>query len=163
MKGTKAPYYGNIAAAAALGNLTRGAVTVASMPLQSDMEAAYAIYERGHLRRVLAINMRGYNTTKDGAGIEPLPQPEPRISRPYSFLVAGLRDHVNVGVQRLMANGSDAITGITFDGWSYNYELDNGKPVKLQNVTTGEVLQVRKGVVTVQVPDSSAVLLNIRH
>ncbi|KAJ6787761.1 hypothetical protein PWT90_09046 [Aphanocladium album] len=161
VKGTKAPYYGNIAAANALGNLTQGRITVSSMPLASDMEAAYAIYEGGRLRRILAINMRGYNTTKDGAGIEPLPQPDPRPSRPYSFLVANLRDRVQVGVQRLMANGSDAITGITFDGWSYNYELDNGKPVRLHNVTTGETLRANKGVVTVQVPDSSAVLLNI--
>ncbi|KAJ4147158.1 hypothetical protein LMH87_001703 [Akanthomyces muscarius] len=160
-KGTKAPYYGNIAAASALGNLVHRNVTVASLPLASDTEAAYAIYEGGRLRRLLAINMHGYNTTVDGAGVDPLPKPPPRSSRSYSFRIGGSGG--DVGVQRLMANGSDAITGITFDGWSYNYELDNGKPVRQRNVTTGERLRVSGGVVTVQVPDSSAALLNIGH
>ncbi|KAM3551831.1 hypothetical protein MY1884_007514 [Beauveria asiatica] len=158
-KGTKAPYYGNVAAASALGNLLRGNVSVTSLPLASDAEAAYAIHEGGRLRRVLAINMHGYNTTKDGAGVDPLPAPKPRPSRPFSFAVG----HVGrpATVQRLIANGSDAITGITFDGWSYNYQLDNGRPVRLRNVTTGETVKVSGGVVTVQVPDSSAALLHI--
>ena len=38
-------------------------------------------------------------------------------------------------VKRFSANGSDAITGITWDGWSYNWELDEGRPVRLANVT----------------------------
>ncbi|OAQ99338.1 hypothetical protein LLEC1_03298 [Akanthomyces lecanii] len=46
-KGTKAPYYGNIAAASALGNLVRNNVTIASLPLESDTEVAYAVYEGG--------------------------------------------------------------------------------------------------------------------
>ncbi|KAM3548768.1 hypothetical protein ARSEF4850_009227 [Beauveria asiatica] len=158
-KGTKAPYYGNVAAASALGNLLRGNVSVTSLPLASDAEAAYAIHEGGRLRRVLAINMHGYNTTKDGAGVDPLPAPKPRPSRPFSFAVG----HVGrpATVQRLIANGSDAIMGITYDGWSYNYQLDNGRPVRLRNVTTGETVKVSGGVVTVQVPDSSAALLHI--
>ena len=57
-----------------------------------------------------------------------------------------------------MANGSDAITGISFDGWSYNWELDNGRPVKLVNITTGKFIGSKNGVVTVQVSNSSAAL-----
>ncbi|KAL1998863.1 hypothetical protein VTN02DRAFT_5464 [Thermoascus thermophilus] len=45
-----------------------------------------------------------------------------------------------LSVQRLLANGRHAITGITRDGWSYNYELDGGKPVRLDNVTVGETV-----------------------
>lgn len=138
-------------------------VSVASIPMESDMEAAYAIYVGGRLRRMMAINMHGYNTTKDGAGVEPLEKPEPRPSRPFSFLVSDLSDDVDVDVHRLMANGSDAITGITFNGWSYNWELDDGRPVRLDNVTIGETMKPNAGVVTVQVPDSSAALLYIDH
>lgn len=104
--------------------------------------------------------MRGYNTTVDGQGLESVPNPPPRSSQQYTFAVSGVRNGELVGVQRLLANGSDAITGITFDGWSYNYELDLGKPVRLHNVTVGETAVVRNGQVTVDVPDSSAVLLN---
>ena len=61
-----------------------------------------------------------------------------------------------------MANGSDAITGITFDGWSYNYELQEGRPVRLGNVTVGERVVVEEGgVVTVKVADASGVVLDI--
>ncbi|PWI75668.1 Glycoside hydrolase, catalytic core [Purpureocillium lilacinum] len=160
-KGTKAPYYGSIAVAAALGDLTRGSISVSSVPMSSDAEAAYAIYNKGSLKRLMVINMHGYNTTKDGAGVDPLPSPAPRPSRSFSFAVEGLRRGAPVRVQRLMANGSDAITGVTFDSWSYNMELDNGKPVRLDNVTTGEVVRASRGVVTVQVPDSSAALLHL--
>jgi hypothetical protein len=62
-----------------------------------------------------------------------------------------------------MANGSNAITGITWDGYSYNYELDGGKPVRLHNVTVGETARVSNdGVVAIDVPYSSAVILNVR-
>lgn len=64
-------------------------------------------------------------------------------------------------MRRLLANGSDAITGITWDGWSYNYELDEGRPVRLGNVTVGERVVVEEGgVVRVGVVDASAVLLD---
>ena len=62
-----------------------------------------------------------------------------------------------------MANGSNAITGITFDGYSYNYELNEGKPVLLNNVTRNEVLQVAQSeIVTVGVPWSSAAIMNLQ-
>ena len=108
----------------------------------------------------MLINMQSYNTTEDGAGLTPLPDPQPRGHRTYSFQIG---DHhsppISAQVQRLMANGSDAITGVSFDGWSFNWELDNGRPVKLNNITTGEVVKSSEGIVTVQVPDSSAALL----
>ena len=64
-----------------------------------------------------------------------------------------------MNVKRLHANGSDAITGVTWDGWSYNWELEQGKPVKLGNVTVGERVGVVGGEVTVGVVDSGAVVL----
>lgn len=161
-KGTKAPYYGNIGVAVALGDLTNSSISVSYVPLGSEQETAYAIYDSGVLKRLMLINMHGYNTTKDGAGTEPLPNPEPRPSRTFSFAAHNLNQKLSAHVQRLMANGSDAITGITFDGWSYNWELDNGRPVRLNNVTTGEVIQAKNGVVTVEVPDSSAALLHLQ-
>lgn len=161
--GTKAPYYGSIALAAMVGDNSRHPVSITSIPLSSDSEeAAYAAhYTKGHddkLARIIVVNLHGYNTTVDGQGLEPVPTPKKRGSRKYTFDVG--KSHGSVGVQRLLANGSDAITGITFDGWSYNYELDLGKPVRLHNVTVGEKTKVRDGKVTIEVPDSSAVLLN---
>lgn len=163
--GTKPPYYGSIAVAAFLGDTTTTAVSVAGVPLSDEREAAYAASSAssGDLLRVMVINMNGYNTTVDGTGLGESPDPPERLERTYTFDVPGgqLSPGDQVAVQRLLANGSDAITGITWDGWSYNYELDYGLPVRLDNVTTGEYVVVSEDLtVEVSVPDSSAALLS---
>jgi hypothetical protein len=155
--GTKAPYYGNIAVATFLGDLTKGNVSVANLPLTNSYESAYAAYVNYKLARVAVVNMRGYNYTVNGTSSIVNPVARPSLS--YEFQVPpGYNDKVKI--QRLSANGSDAITGITFDGYSYNYELRLGKPVRLGNVTVGETAEVQNGIVSITVPDSSAVILN---
>lgn len=153
-----------MAVAAMLRNSATRPVSVSNVALGTDQnEAAYAAHftESEHLARLVVINMHGYNTTVDGAGLVPVPDPAVRAARTYSFRVGPqVADGQLVRVQRLMANGSDAITGITFDGWSYNWELDAGRPVRLHNVTTGETTMVSNGQVTVSLPDSSAALLS---
>ena len=164
--GTKAPYYGSIAVAASLG---RQPATVLEIPLSSQTsgaglqpESAYAIYTATHLTRLTILNMRSYNTTLDGAGLVPLPSPTPRGEVEYAFLLEGVEQGRQLAVRRLLANGSDAITGITWDGWSYNYELDQGRPVRLGNVTVGERVVVGEGgVVKVRVADASAVVVEV--
>ncbi|KAK7914657.1 Beta-glucuronidase [Apiospora marii] len=174
-RGTKAPYYGNIAVAAFLGNLRIAPVRVAHLPLTGgDTEAAYAAYVGGTLKRVMIINMNAYNYTNtssnqehatdcgcDGStgGPSSSGAPPQRPARAYSFTVGG--GVTTARVQRLYANGSDAITGITWDGWSYNYELDQGRPVRLGNVTVGETLQVQNGTLVIAVPDSQAVVVTL--
>ena len=77
-----------------------------------------------------------------------------------SSLASQLKEGSTVPVQRLQAAGSDVRSGITFDGWSYNYELDQGRPVRLSNVTTGETVKVSGGKVSVVVENSEAVILS---
>lgn len=172
--GTKAPYYGNIAVAAFLGNLRIEPVRVAHLELELSggsvgngtetevgvQDAAYGAYVDNVLTRIMVINMRAYNYTLDGTGDLCARNPAPRTVRTYNFGVAGFEDGREAVVRRLYANGSDAITGITWDGVSYNYELDLGKPVRLRNVTTGEKVSVKNGAVEVAVPNSQAVVLD---
>ncbi|KAI0160627.1 glycoside hydrolase family 79 protein [Xylariaceae sp. FL1272] len=165
--GTKAPYYGNVAVAAFLGDLRSSSTKVAHIDLTHtnatdgdvNLQAAYAAYVNDSIARIMVVNMREYNYTLNGTGDLTTLNPTPRPSRAYSFALSGLQDGAQVAVKRLYANGSDAITGITWDGTSYNYELRLGKPVKLHNVTTGEFVSVRNGAVGVSVPDSQAVVL----
>lgn len=151
--GTKAPYYGNIFVAAFLG-AGSDSVQVVNLPLPQEEESAYAAYINGKLARIAVINLQEFNYTDS----------DPTAARPsssYSFQVPSTKSG-HLPVQRLSANGSNAVTGITWDGWSYNYELDNGKPVRLHNVTTGETVPVGKnGVVNIDVPHSSAVIINV--
>lgn len=101
--------------------------------------------------------MHEYNYTVNGASS--VPNPVARPTQTYSFQIPSASSVVEI--QRLSANGSDAITGISWDGWSYNWELDQGKPVRLHNVTTGEKTRVKDGVIVVEVEDSSAAIINL--
>ncbi|KAI3324793.1 glycoside hydrolase family 79 protein [Xylariaceae sp. AK1471] len=169
--GTKAPYYGNVAVAAFLGNLAIEPARIAHLDLAHTggddadgeagvQEAAYAAYVDNVLTRIMVINMRAYNYSLNGTGDLSTLNPVPRPVRTYTFGVNGFEDGTEAVVRRLYANGSDAITGITWDGISYNYELKLGKPVHLRNVTTGEKLLVKNGAIAVDVPDSQAVVLD---
>jgi len=156
--GTRAPYYGNIAVAAMLGNPSAGDVQILNIQLPNTTEAAYAAYVDKKLARILVINMNEYNYTIGGQ-FGGAPNPVERPSKTYRFKLAQASGEAQI--QRLLANGSDAISGITWDGYSYNYELGNGKPVRLNNVTVGETAEVSGGVISVSVPDSSVAVLNV--
>ncbi|KAJ5461381.1 Beta-glucuronidase [Penicillium daleae] len=133
--GTKAPYYGNAMVAAMLSGKGGESVQVVNLPLAGETEAAYAAYVNGQLSRIA---MQEYNSTEPSRG-----------SATYQF-------------SRLLADGSDAISGITWDGWSYNYELKGGKPVRLSNITIGETVSAdSNGFVQLEVPFSSAAILNL--
>ncbi|GAM87581.1 hypothetical protein ANO11243_056080 [Dothideomycetidae sp. 11243] len=149
-KGTKAPYYGNIAAAAFVG---RAGSVVANVPLPGTTQAAYVVYRDDQLEKVMLINMLAFNTTGFGDGNQTRPAFDYQVHLPSCC------EGTKVKLQRLMANGSDAISGVTFDGFSFNYELDGGKPVLMTNTTRGEEAVVQGGVVDVTVVASSAVML----
>ena len=162
--GTKAPYYGNVMVAAMLrgsgdsdsnSNSATASVQIVNLPMARETEAAYAAYVDGQLARIAMINMQEYNYT--GAASSAAHRPTTK----YTFHLAETLSKP-LSVQRLMANGSDAISGITWDGWSYNYELKGGAPVRLRNVTVGEMVSVdSKGVVELEIPYSSGAILNI--
>jgi hypothetical protein len=160
--GTKVPYYGNIAVAAFLGDLTNASrrPQVVNINLEDGYKAAYASYIKGELAKIMLINLHDYNTT---AGNKYTIPSASRGVESFTLQVPQEYKGRIVTLQRLIANGSDAVTGATFDGYSFNYELDNGKPVLLNNVTRGEIVQVdRRGDLAVEVPDSSAVLISFR-
>ncbi|KAI2638368.1 glycoside hydrolase family 79 protein [Xylaria nigripes] len=165
--GTKAPYYGNVAVAAFLGDKP---VSVAQAELSQSnhgretevgvQDSAYLAFVHGKLVRAVLINMRAYNHTVEGKCGPSYRNPAKRPVRSYSLRLPGIRDGSEGVVRRLQANGSDAITGITWDGMSYNYELKLGKPVRLHNVTTGEKVVVRHGAVQISVPDSEVAMVD---
>ncbi|ETS83220.1 hypothetical protein PFICI_05096 [Pestalotiopsis fici W106-1] len=152
---TKAPYYGNIATAATLGNVARNKTQISSIPMSNTTDSAYAIYKDGSLASIAILNMAGYNYTKP---------PTTRPSKTYSFSISDESKYKAGSVKRLMANGSDAITGITWDGYSYNYNLANGKPSRLTNITNSEQeepVKVINGAFNVTLPHSSFTLVEL--
>ncbi|KAJ5098927.1 hypothetical protein N7532_005928 [Penicillium argentinense] len=129
---TKPPYYGQVMVAAALGDSEH--VRVMNIPLKEDTEAAYAIYDAESPGKIVA-----------GSSLQ-------------GVSVQGSGHHRHIRVERLIAPGSDSTTNVTFGGVSYDYELKHGKPVTVNHEK--EVLEVRDGVVSVEIPASSAVLLS---
>jgi hypothetical protein len=139
-----------------LGDLTKANVSITNIPMSSEFESAYAAYVNDQLTRVAVINMAEYNYT--GARSSPRPTVTYNISVPSTY------SGRSVGVQRLMANGSNAISGITWDGYSYNWELNKGTPVLLPNVTRGETVKVGQGGdFRVVLPYSSVAIINLGH
>lgn len=155
--GTKAPYYGNIAVAAFMGNIVKSPPNIVNLPLANEEESAYAAYVDDRLARLIVVNMMEYNATDYNSNYKDnYPRPVERYTFQLPQEMSG-----QATLLRLMANGSDAITGITFDGYSYNYDLDNGKPVMLNNITRGEKAKIGpNGEISVDVPRSSAVILD---
>ncbi|KAK5149194.1 hypothetical protein LTR04_007358 [Oleoguttula sp. CCFEE 6159] len=139
-----------------MGDLTKGTTAIANLPLQDEEEAAYAAYVGDMLKRVMVINMHEYNYTTNSSAA-----PSPRPSQTYTFNVPQGCSGFGV-VQRLMANGSDATSGATWNGISYNHELKNGMPVTMGNTTRNEMVEVNGGVVTLDVPWSSAAMVNLQ-
>jgi hypothetical protein len=155
--GTKAPYYGNIMVASFLGDLSAGNVSVANIDLGNTIyESAYAAYVDDRLERVALIHMQEYNYTVGGQNAE-------RQKAVFTLQLPQDSGVSAVEVSRLFANGSNAITGITFGGVSYNYELNEGKPVKMANTTAVEVIKPEGGSIEVDLPWSSAVILQLKY
>ena len=159
---TLPPYYGNIAVAAMLGDLTSEIPRIVAVPLEGvgDFAAAYGAYVNGsQLARVAVIDLHAWNSTNADGTVNSTPRPATN----YTFALPsalGIADGTGVGVQRLVAAGSDAQTGITWNGWSYAYELDEGREVRMDNVTVGETVDVVEGMVVVEMEWSSAVVLS---
>lgn len=159
-KGTKAPYYGNILVANVLANLSTDDVRITDLEQSTIYDSAYAAYVNGQLRQIAFIRMREYNYTNIDGSLTTMP----RTNETFSFRMPQQSHLKRTSVQRLMANGSDAISGITFDGYSYNYELDQGDPVRLANVITTsrtEMLIIGSdGMLSLDMPWSSAAIIN---
>ncbi|KAI4717358.1 hypothetical protein E4T48_06437 [Aureobasidium sp. EXF-10727] len=153
--GTKPPYYGNLAVAAMLHKPhPSSTLHITSLPASSELTSFYTAHTNTTLSRILIIDLHTYNTTSNYTT---------PFTRPLSSHMFTLPKTCKSGkVQRLMANGSDATTGITWDAKSFAYELEEGKGVRLDNVTSGEVVMVdQRGGVVVEVPWSSAALVTL--
>jgi hypothetical protein len=146
---THPSYYGKLAAARFLGDSTKVSVSEIALPSQSPFESAYAAYDRRskRLQRLAVVNMREFNST----------QTTTRELREYSFSVAPSSSWT---IERLTASGSDVTTGVTFNGFAYEFAtlgLPNLVATTAENISANQ-----SGMLTVGVHDSEAVILVLR-
>lgn len=132
--------------ASAIGS--SGNTRVVNIPLRRDTESAYAIFEGDKLTKLAVLNLQVFNHTTGST----------RPSRGYSFQVPEQFTHAKV--ERLTAPGSDMLDNITFGGVSYDHDLKQGKPVAID--PKGETTAIQNGILGINLPDSSAVLLTLK-
>ncbi|KAK4861177.1 hypothetical protein LT330_004093 [Penicillium expansum] len=142
---TRAPYYGHITVASAIGSSSD--TRVVNIPLPSDTESAYAVYRGGKLRKLAVLNLQPFHHTSS-----PRPSKSSRFQVPKGFAEAK--------VERLTASGSDSLGEITFAGVSYDHDMQRGKPVIVD--PRKEMAIIQDGTVNIMVPDSSAVPLTLK-
>lgn len=121
---------------------------IVNIPLDTETESAYAIYNGDRLSKLAIVNMQAFNQTSTGA----------RPSKEYNFRVPD-RSRTSAKVERLIAPGSDATDGVTFGGVSYDHDLGKGRPVVVGR--REEAVFIKNGVLSVGVPDSSAVVVSL--
>lgn len=129
----------------ALGN--SNSTRLANIPLQDDTESAYAVYHNYALSRLVTLNLETWNSNST----------TPRPSKEYTFRVSG--QYTTANVLRFMGPGADARSNLTLGGVSYDYELGGGKPVIVDELGKKEKVSVKDGLVRVEVPASSGVVL----
>ncbi|KAJ6023161.1 Glycoside hydrolase superfamily [Penicillium canescens] len=120
---------------------------IVNTPLGENTDSVYAICDGRRLTKLVVVNLRAFAQTTTGT----------RPHRAYNFHVPAR--HRSANVERLIGPGSDALVNITFRGIFYDYALRRGMPVPVHALE--EVARVRDGVLTVEVPVSSAVLLSL--
>ncbi|KAJ5383068.1 hypothetical protein N7517_000979 [Penicillium concentricum] len=139
---TRPPYYGQIMVASAIGKSKN--TRIVNIPLSEDTESAYAIYHGDRLSKLVVTNLRAFNQTTSS-----------RPHREYKFHVPA--QHKSAKIERLIGPGSDALENITFGGISYDAS-NEGKAVQRHSK---EETRIKNGLLTITVPDSSAVLITL--
>jgi hypothetical protein len=136
--------------AAAVGSSAGTRIAYLDLGNGDDRTSAYVLYEGTGLARVVLLNMMEWLSTS----VTPRPNSTFTVNVPNSVKGAT--------VERLTAAGADALSGITFAGVSYDYDLAEGKPVVVDEAATKETLKVTtNGVLSVVLQDSEAVILQL--
>jgi hypothetical protein len=146
---TNAPYYGNVMVAATVGLLPDRSIAYLDLGNGDERTSAYTIYSGSNLVRVVILNMIEYLSTSSTA----------RPKSTFSLSVpAGVKGAL---VERLTAPGADALSGVTFGGFSYDYSRAEGKPVLVDATAALEEVSAKNGVLSVTLQDSEGVVLHL--
>ncbi|KAF2098183.1 family 79 glycoside hydrolase [Rhizodiscina lignyota] len=145
---TKPPYYGNIFVARFIGSSNN--TQIMNYPLDGESNVAYAAYDGGKLARMAFLNMDIYNLTASAGA--------PKPSNTFVFNAPSWA--TSAEVTKLTAPEATSNTTITFGGYSYDYNLAKGRPVKVSNGTS--MIMPNNGVFSVEVAASEAVIVALQ-
>lgn len=146
---TKPPYYGNIFVARFVGN--SGKTQIVNYPLEGSVNVAYGAYDDGKLARLVFLNFNIFNLSlADGAA---------RPNNTFTFPAPEWANSAEVTL--LTAPEATSNSSITFGGYSYDYNLAEGRPVK---VAAGDTtIKPVNGMFSVDVGASQAVMVTLNE
>ena len=144
---TKPPYYGKMAASTFLAGSNAPGFIVTPFGFGStssaDLDVGYTVKVNGVVTRYAVLNLREYT----GSGT--------RGSRKHNIAV----DYGSTWVvKRLTAANAHSTSGVTFNGYAYEYATQ-GKPARVSSLPSDEVVKAVNGQVPVTVADSEAIVL----
>jgi hypothetical protein len=143
---TLPPYYGKLAAATFLADSANIQVKIIPLGGDPDVDSGYGAYVDHQLERIALLNLREYNSNST----------TPRGNQEYTVTVQPSQAWV---VQRLTASSALDVTGVTYNGYAYEYS-SLGKPVRASGTSTNEeVIADGHGNLHVTVADSEAVII----
>ena len=144
---TNAPYYGNVLIAGAVGAEDNVELSYFDLGNNDEHTSAYVLYADNTLARMVILNMNEYDQDSGD-----------RSSQTFALSVpSGV---TGAKVERLTAAGADVTGNVTFAGVSYDYDLNMGKPVVLNETATTESVTAENGILNVIVMDTEGVLLH---
>lgn len=140
------PYYGKLAAATFLADSANIQVKIISLGGDPDVDSGYGAYVGDQLERIALLNLREYNSNST----------TPRGEQEYTVSVRPFQVWV---VQRLTASSAFDVTGVTYNGYAYEYAT-LGKPARVRGTSTDElVIADGHGNLHVTVAESEAVVI----
>ncbi|KAM0510870.1 hypothetical protein ACHAPE_010459 [Trichoderma viride] len=149
---TNPPYYGHVMVSKFIGSNPNTRIN--NIDLNSDFYSAYAAYENGRLARVVLLNLHEWNPSSSQTEAEAEAAPS------TTFTLSTSRGGIKYATVELMtAPGALSETNITVAGISYDYNLAEGKPVRVAKQYESVLRPDNKGEISVSVRDSQAVLL----
>lgn len=126
-----------------------------NIDLNSDFYSAYAAYVEGRLARVVLLNLSEWNPPSKSQA-----EAEAEAAPSTAFTLNTSRSGVNYATVELMtAPGALSETNITVAGISYDYDLAEGKPVRVAKQYESVLRPNSKGDISILVRHSQAVLL----
>ncbi|KAJ5662692.1 hypothetical protein N7462_011618, partial [Penicillium macrosclerotiorum] len=140
------PLYGQLVAADVIGR--NPTVKIKSLDLGLWNLSAYALYESEILSKYVVINLDEWNTTTT------YPRPAQKIS------ISVPDDISSAEARRLVGPGANSVDDISWAGFSWNYT--NGRLGRF-GVRHSEMLDVNNGVLTVSLPSSQAIVVELKY
>ncbi|KAH8127697.1 hypothetical protein LI328DRAFT_164691 [Trichoderma asperelloides] len=122
---TNPPYYGHVIVSKFIGSNPNTRIN--NIDLNSDFYSAYAAYEEGRLARVVLLNLHEWNPPSNSQA-----EAEAEAAPSTAITLSTGRSGIKYATVELMtAPGALSETNITVAGISYDYDLAEGKPVRV--------------------------------